>query len=81
MSFVEQEGWKGRRNGELSSLVENAFDVLVTSDGNLEFQNELIGRSLSLIVLPTNDLTLLPANAIALRHIVDDMMEFEGRSS
>lgn len=77
VSFVENEGWKGKQNGELLSLVEKGFDVLVTSDGNLEFQNELTGRALSLIVLPTNNLTLLRANAIAVRQLVDDLLDLE----
>ena len=73
VSFVEKEGWKGKQNGELLSLVEGGFDVLVTSDGHLEFQNELAGRSLSLIVLPTNNLTLLRANSIAVRQVLDEL--------
>ncbi|KQT64430.1 MULTISPECIES: hypothetical protein [unclassified Aureimonas] len=77
VSFVEKEGWKGKQNGELLRLVEAAFDVLLTSDANLEFQNELAGRSLSLIVLPTNNLTLLRANAIAVKQVLDELAGFD----
>lgn len=73
VSFVEREGWKGKGNGELLALVESAFDVLITSDGNMAFQNELAGRSLSLVVLPTNNLTLLRANAVAIRMVLDEL--------
>ncbi|MEX6505451.1 DUF5615 family PIN-like protein [Jiella sp. M17.18] len=77
VSFVEREGWKGKQNGELLALVEASFDVLVTSDSNMAFQNSLVGRTLSIIVLPTNNLTLLRANAVGLRTAVDELAELD----
>ena len=77
VSFVEKEGWKGKQNGGLLSLVEVSFDVMVTSDANIEFQNELSGRSLSFIILPTNNLTLLRANAIAVRNLLNELAAFD----
>ena len=76
VSFVEREGWKGKENGELLSLLEGRFDVMITADGNLSFQQSLIGRNLSLIVLPTNRLTILRANAMALRASLDEMASY-----
>jgi predicted nuclease of predicted toxin-antitoxin system len=32
---VQEAGWSGKENGELLSLAEAAFDVLVTVDTNL----------------------------------------------
>ncbi|HEX5725607.1 MAG TPA: DUF5615 family PIN-like protein [Longimicrobiaceae bacterium] len=46
-STVAAEGWKGVRNGELLQRAETAgFDVFVTADRNLEFQQTLASRSM-----------------------------------
>jgi predicted nuclease of predicted toxin-antitoxin system len=47
--------WKQTKNGELLELAERrGFDVLITSDKNIYAQQNLRGRTLSIIVLPTN---------------------------
>ena len=46
-------GWATLDNGALLSVVEGAFDVLVTTDQNLEYQQNLVGRRLAVLVLPT----------------------------
>jgi hypothetical protein len=47
------KGWATLTNGELLAVAEDAFDVLVTTDQNLRFQQNLIGRRLAILVLPT----------------------------
>lgn len=37
---VPQMGWAGVKNGSLMALAENAFDVFVTVDRNLSFQQK-----------------------------------------
>lgn len=47
--------WKQTKNGELLELAERGgFDILITSDKNIYAQQNLRGRNLSIIVLPTN---------------------------
>jgi hypothetical protein len=47
-------GWSGLRNGELISAAEAAgFEVFVTTDRNLMYQQNLVGRKLSFVVLLT----------------------------
>ena len=46
-------GWSGLGNGELLAAAETAFDVLITTDRNLRFQQKFAGRRLSILVLPT----------------------------
>jgi len=47
--------WKQITNGELLALAEReGFDVLVTNDKNITAQQNLRGRHIALIVLPTN---------------------------
>jgi predicted nuclease of predicted toxin-antitoxin system len=47
--------WKQMANGELLARAEEqGFDVLVTNDRNIYAQQNLQGRRLSIVVLPTN---------------------------
>jgi len=47
--------WKQKKNGELLKLAERrGFDILITNDKNIYAQQNLRGRNLSIIVLPTN---------------------------
>src|SRR6266403_1407223 len=38
---LQEAGWSGKQNGELLSLAEAAFDVFVTVDTNLRYQQNL----------------------------------------
>jgi hypothetical protein len=40
---VPEAGLAGKKNGELIGLAEGRFDVLVTLDKGLEFQQNLVG--------------------------------------
>ena len=49
---VPEAGWAGKKNGELLSLAENAgFQVFVSLDQGIEFQQYLTGRNLAVILL------------------------------
>ena len=53
---VHEEGWTGISNGGLILAAEQAnFTVLVTADQNLAYQQNIAGRRLALIVLPSNN--------------------------
>jgi len=47
-------GWKNISNGRLLAEMQGRFDLLVTADRNLYAQQNLSGRKLSILVLPTN---------------------------
>ena len=50
---AQQMGWHQLENGSLLSAAEQAgFDVMVTGDKNLAYQQNLTGRRIALIVLP-----------------------------
>lgn len=60
---VPEMGWAGIKNGQLLPLAEAEFDVFITIDGNLRYQQNLSGRPLALVVLSAPDNTfetLLP---------------------
>lgn len=45
------QGWAGQRNGDLLALAEGQFDVFLTVDRNLSFQNDLHRFALAVVVL------------------------------
>jgi hypothetical protein len=54
-TFVEMQWHSQLENGELLTAGEAAgFDVLVTSDQNIRYQQNLTGRKLALVVLGSN---------------------------
>lgn len=55
---VPQAGWAGIKNGDLLRLAQEQFDVFVTVDRNLSFQQPLPQFNIAVIVLraPTNRL-------------------------
>ena len=59
VTTVQDLGWSGITNGALLQLTEGQFDVLITSDQNLKYQQNLSGRQLSIIQLPTNQVPLM----------------------
>ncbi len=72
VSSVERQGWKGTLNGDLLNLLQGRFDVFLTSDGSIRHQQNIVGQGISFVVVPTNNLTLLRANAIAIRITLDE---------
>lgn len=51
---VPQMGWAGIKNGELMRLAEKDFDVFLTVDRNLSYQQDLTQYDIALIVLRAN---------------------------
>lgn len=48
---VPRAGWAGLRNGELLRRAAGQFDVLVTGDQKLEYQQNLRGLQISIVVV------------------------------
>ncbi len=70
ISTVQQRGWAGLKNGELLRVAADAhFDVLVTADRNLQFQQNLSQSRLGIILL------VAPSNALEdLRPLVPNLL-------
>ena len=58
---VQGQGWSGIRNGDLLQRAEAEFDLFITSDQNLRYQQNLAGRLISILELSTNDLRRIQA--------------------
>ena len=56
---VQDQAWSGITNGALLRLSEGQFDVFITSDQNIRYQQNLAERQLAIIQLPTNQVPLV----------------------
>ena len=50
---VFELGWSDLTNGELLASAEVSFDLLLTTDQKLRYQQNLVGRNLAIVVLMT----------------------------
>ena len=67
MGWPEQLG-----NGELLEVAESSgFDVMVTSDQNIRYQQNLTGRKLALVVLGSNIWPVVRTYGAAIAKAVD----------
>lgn len=48
-------GWGTLQNGDLIKVAEQEFEVFVTADKNLRYQQNLKDRKLAIVVVPTNN--------------------------
>lgn len=53
VSTAYQMGWANLQNGDLLAAAEKAFGGFITTDKNLRYQQNLSGRQLAVLVLPT----------------------------
>jgi predicted nuclease of predicted toxin-antitoxin system len=51
VSTIQRRGWAGIKNGELLGLAAAEFDVFLTMDGNLEFQQNLATLPIAVLVV------------------------------
>ena len=52
---VPDMGWAGKKNGELLRLAENQFDVFVTLDQNMQYQQNLSKSSMAVLLLAVSN--------------------------
>lgn len=48
---VREAGWSGVKNGKLLALAASQFDVFLTADQNIEFQQNLAALPISVVIL------------------------------
>jgi Domain of unknown function (DUF5615) len=51
VSTVQRSGWTGIKNGKLLALAASEFDVFLTMDRNLEFQQNLSTLPIAVLVV------------------------------
>ena len=52
VSTAFEMGWSTLVNGDLLAVAESQFEVFVTTDHNLQYQQNLTGRRLAILVVP-----------------------------
>ena len=63
--------WGGIKNGDLLSLAENEFELFITADQNIRYQQNLDGFHIAILELSTNDLRRIQAAATLIRSTID----------
>ncbi|MDX2044243.1 MAG: DUF5615 family PIN-like protein [Acidobacteriota bacterium] len=56
---VQDMGRAGINNGKLLNLAESEFDVFLTADKNIRYQQNLKGRKLAIVEFPSNKLSVV----------------------
>jgi hypothetical protein len=59
LATVQEIGWAGVKNGELLQRAEDQLHLLLAADKRLRYQQNLKGRRLAILVLPSNRLGVL----------------------
>lgn len=66
------KGWAELTNGDLLTAAEaDGFEVFLTADKNIRYQQNLTGRRIALVVLGTNQLDVLFVNVDQIRQACD----------
>ena len=76
---VSDRGWKGIKNGELLRLAEGQFDLFLTSDQSIRYQQNLTGRRIPILEPSTNDLRRILAAASLLQSAIETIKPGEFR--
>jgi hypothetical protein len=67
---TRQMGWSTIKNGELLALAESSFDVFLTVDRNLSFQQRISSLKIAVLILRASSNRLA-----ALRPLVPELLE------
>jgi hypothetical protein len=68
-------GWQELKNGDLMRAAEEGgFDLLLTCDQNLEYQQRVTGRRIAVVVLSTNNWPLIRERAGDVASAIDSAM-------
>lgn len=70
-STVQERGWGGIKNGDLLQRAEGEFDLFITSDQNIRYQQNLAGRHIAILELSTNDIIRIQAAGA----LIEDALE------
>jgi hypothetical protein len=74
VASVQQCEWSGVTNGKLLCRAEGQFDVLILADKNLRYQQNLSGRQIAIVELPSNRWPVLELLALQVASAVHGAM-------
>ena len=79
---VKEAGFAGKRNGELIALADGKFEILITVDKNVRYQQSLVGRRISILIIRAKsnrlaDLRLRLADCLAAMYSIEPAQVIE----
>jgi len=72
-------GWSNLENGALLAAAEDSFDLLITTDQQLRYQQNLAGRKLSVLVLMTTSWPRMKEHLPRISEVLSQMTPGEYR--
>ncbi len=71
VSTVYELGWSTLQNGDLINRAENdGFDLLITTDKNLKYQQNLSDRKIAILVLSTTSWPLIKLSLSKISQVI-----------
>lgn len=74
IATIREMGWRGVKNGALLDLMAGEFQIIITNDKNLPFQQNLLRRQISAIIIPNNRIKTLVALLPKIQSTIDTIM-------
>jgi predicted nuclease of predicted toxin-antitoxin system len=69
-----ERGWHDLKNGEMLARAEaEGFDTLVTTDQNLRYQQNLVGRRIGMLVLMTTSRPRIRGDVTLVAQAIDNL--------
>lgn len=69
-----ERGWQTLENGSLIAAAEaDGFEVIITTDQNLKYQQNLTNRSISILVLSSTSWPRIRVNASSIQEALDNL--------
>lgn len=72
-------GLGGIKNGELLQRAEGEFDLFITSDQNIRYQQKLIGQRIAILELSTNDIGRIQEVKTLIEEALEEIQPHEFR--
>jgi hypothetical protein len=76
---AQKHGWGGIKNGDLLRRAEVEFDLFITSDQNIRYQQNLAGRQIAILEISTNDFRRIKAAATMIQSAIAEIQPKEFR--
>ena len=73
VTTCKEKGWDQITNGDLIAQAETLFDVFVSTDQSLKYQQNLKNRKSAILVLPTTSWRKLEQNAATIKQTLDTL--------
>jgi predicted nuclease of predicted toxin-antitoxin system len=74
-----ERGWSNLSNGDLIQAAEAEFELMITTDQNLQYQQNLTGRRIAVLVLTTTRWPEIERNADKVSTAVNEVKPGEFR--